>query len=226
MAGAWCLKATECGHRAFIGVSCAGAPPWCRPGGRRATRTKGYHARMVSTELDGPDAPACPLLGLAADRRSHFTFPHPGHCCFATEHPATTDARRQTTYCLSPSYTACDRYQARQRPTQPGEGPDGRQASREASAQSGDTPASAAAGPGTVVHVFRAGDSLARIANTYGLTVDQIAIANGLEFNAVVADGTRLVIPLGRRAATLPGRSKDPRRGEIGPVDGPARRPR
>ena len=79
---------------------------------------------MASIELDGPDALACPLLGLAADRRSHFTYAHPGHRCFATEHPATTNARRQATYCLSPGYTACDRYQARQRPAQAGEGPE------------------------------------------------------------------------------------------------------
>ena len=69
-------------------------------------------ARMASIELDGPDTPACPLLRLAADGRSHFTYPHPGHRCFATEHPATTDVRRQATYCLSLDFTACDRYQA------------------------------------------------------------------------------------------------------------------
>ena len=74
---------------------------------------------MASAELDIRDAPACPLLGLAADRRTHFTYPHPGHRCFATEHPATTDARRQATYCLSLDFTTCDRYrawQARQSP--------------------------------------------------------------------------------------------------------------
>ena len=81
---------------------------------------------MASAELDIRDAPACPLLGLAADRRSHFTYPHPDHRCFATEDPATTDARRQVTYCLSPGYTACDRYRAwkaRRSPSAPGTGP-------------------------------------------------------------------------------------------------------
>ena len=67
---------------------------------------------MVSTRLDGSDAPACPFLGLAADRRSHFTYPHPGHRCFAKQNAATTEARRQSTYCLSPNFTACDRYRA------------------------------------------------------------------------------------------------------------------
>lgn len=169
---------------------------------------------MASIELDRPDAPVCPLLGLAADRRSHFTYPHPGHRCFATEHPATTDARRQVTYCLSPGYTACDRYQARQRRPQAGEGSEPRQASREASAPPGGTPAGAVAGPGTVVHVLRPGDSLARIATAYGLTVEQIATANGLTLNDAVADGTRLVIPLGPPAASVPGADPRQRHGD------------
>jgi hypothetical protein len=48
-------------------------------------------AGMANIEIDGLDAPVCPLLGLAADRRSQFTYPHPGHLCFAPERPATTD---------------------------------------------------------------------------------------------------------------------------------------
>lgn len=99
-------------------------------------------AVMASFEFDGPDAPACPLLGLSADRRSHFMYPHPGHRCFAMENPATTDAYRQATYCLSPGYTACDRYKIRQH-----------------SVQAGGTTAGAVAGPATVVHVLRPGDS-------------------------------------------------------------------
>ena len=70
---------------------------------------------MVTTEPDGLDAPACPLLGLAADRRSHFTYPHPGHRCFAKKNAATTEALLQSTYCLSPAYATCDRYRAWQR---------------------------------------------------------------------------------------------------------------
>ena len=57
--------------------------------------------------------------------------------------------------------------------------------------------ASGAAAPATsVIHVFRGGDSLARIASAYGLSVEQLASANGLTFDTVVTDGTRLVIPL------------------------------
>jgi hypothetical protein len=70
---------------------------------------------MVSTRLDGSDAPACPFLGLAADRRSHFTYPHPGPRCFAKGRAATTHARRQATQCLSQDFAACDRYGAWQR---------------------------------------------------------------------------------------------------------------
>lgn len=70
---------------------------------------------MASIEPDRPDAPACPLLGLVADRRSHFTYPHPAHRCFAKDSPATTDAGRQATYCLSLNFTACDRYGTWQR---------------------------------------------------------------------------------------------------------------
>ena len=52
----------------------------------------------------------------------------------------------------------------------------------------------------TVIHVVRAGDSLARIAAAYGLTVEQIATANRLASPAEVVDGQRLVIPFGRPA--------------------------
>jgi hypothetical protein len=67
-------------------------------------------ARMVTIKLDGPDAPVCPLLGLLTDPRSHFTYPHSGHRCFAMKRPANADAGRQATYCLSPLFSACDRY--------------------------------------------------------------------------------------------------------------------
>ena len=65
---------------------------------------------MAAGELDLPDAPACPLLGLAGDPRTHFTFPHPGHRCHAMRSPGSIDARRQSTYCLSRGFTACERY--------------------------------------------------------------------------------------------------------------------
>jgi hypothetical protein len=72
---------------------------------------------MVSSEFDVPDAPACPLLGLAVDRRTRYTFPHSGHRCYATGSPGTTEPGHQSTYCLSPDFAACERYPARQRPT-------------------------------------------------------------------------------------------------------------
>jgi LysM repeat protein len=159
-------------------------------------------AGMANIELDPADAPACPLLGLAKDSRSHFTYPHPGHRCFAAERPATTDARRQATYCLSPAYSACDRYQAQRHRAQTRVGWEPREASREASARPSSTPASALAAPGSVIHVLRAGDSLVRIAATYGLTVEQITSANGLTPKDSVPHGTRLVIPIGSPAAS------------------------
>jgi LysM repeat protein len=45
--------------------------------------------------------------------------------------------------------------------------------------------------------VYHVGDSLVRIARDHGLTVEQLALANGLRFDTSIADGTRLVIPLG-----------------------------
>jgi len=140
---------------------------------------------MDSTQLDGSDVPACPLLGLAADRRSHFSYPHPGHRCFAKDRPAPTDAGRQAAYCLSLGYTRCDRYPTAQPPKRARERP---------------LPLAEVPGPGVPafrIHVFRAGESLAEIAADRGLTADQVARANGLTLNDVVADGARLVIPLG-----------------------------
>jgi len=72
--------------------------------------------RMARVELDVPDAPGCPLLGLAIDRRTRYTFPHPGHRCYASGLPGTIEAGHQSTSCLSFEFTACDRYRARQRP--------------------------------------------------------------------------------------------------------------
>ena len=140
---------------------------------------------MDSTQLGGSDVPACPLLGLAADRRSHFTYPHPGHRCFANGRPAPTDAGRQAAYCLSLDYTTCDRYPARQVPAPAGERPQPLAA------------LPAAVVPAFRVHVFRAGESLANIAADHGLTADQVARANGLPVNDEVTEGARLVIPLG-----------------------------
>ena len=69
-------------------------------------------AWMGTIEGDLADPPSCTLLGLAADPRTHFTYPHPAHRCFATKQPATTDLRRQQAFCLSSAFVDCDRYLA------------------------------------------------------------------------------------------------------------------
>ena len=147
-------------------------------------------ARMASIELDGPESGACPLLGLASDRRSHFTYPHPSHRCFARKKPATTDARRQVTYCLSPDFKACDRFRAWQSVEAPGQPLNDRPAEHARA-----LPAGAPTTQTRVIKVFRAGDSLSGIAATYGLTVEQLAKANGLTANDTPPEGARLVIP-------------------------------
>jgi hypothetical protein len=160
---------------------------------------------MAGLDSSVPDDVFCPLLGLAADSRSHFAYPHPAHRCFASGRPATTDARRQTTYCLSPAYPACDRYQSQ----------DVRQAAGDVEVPPDRMRGTSVEGPGTVIHVLRAGDSLARIAAVYSLTVEQIATANGIGAGDVVAPGSRLVIPLDPRSAGFPGpRPTSRRRGE------------
>lgn len=157
---------------------------------------------MTTNELDDLDTPACPLLGLATDPRSHFTYPHPAHRCFAATRPAVTDANRQAIYCLGPDFMACDRHQAWQSRIQSVRQPGSRLPRGSSLAEwatAADTPA-----PGTtVIHVFRAGDSLARIAAAYGLTVDEIAVMNGLSPDVALPDGTRLVIPLAPRQSTV-----------------------
>lgn len=55
--------------------------------------------------------------------------------------------------------------------------------------------------------MFHAGDSLARIAAAYGLTVDQIAASNNLDRLDAVPEGQRLVIPIGGPAAGASGQS-------------------
>jgi LysM repeat protein len=171
---------------------------------------------MASSELEVPDAPACPFLGLAADRRSHFTFPHPAHRCFVKNHAASADARRQSGFCLTPGFAACDRYRSWQSRQAAAAGKGAAQARDVPPATfappRSDVPQPApfseltasianAAGPstepaGSVIHVFRAGDSLASIASKYGLTVGELLTANQL-FADGPSDGTPLVIPLG-----------------------------
>lgn len=180
------MVATGASLQHNLAVAACQAPGGRRPSAAWADHPAGPRAPptimtgMASSDIDRLDAPACPFLGLAADRHSRFTYPHPGHRCFATKHPATSDAGRQATFCLSLDFTTCDRYPARPASDAPG-----------------------VATPGTtMIHVLRAGDSLAKIAAMYGLTVEQIAMANGLRVNRAGADGTRLVIPLETRAAS------------------------
>jgi hypothetical protein len=87
-------------------------------------------SRMARVELDIPDAPGCPLLGLAVDRRTRYTFPHPDHRCHAGGSPSTIEPGRQSTYCLSLEFAGCDRYLAWQRLAENGQRPNAAQASR------------------------------------------------------------------------------------------------
>ena len=136
---------------------------------------------MNGGKPDLPDASSCPLLGLADDPRTRFTFPHPGHRCHAGSRPSAVVPGWQATRCLSSGFATCDRYQ-------------------DWAAARGGPPRLSAAAPASatpaVIHVARDGDSLALIAARYGLTVDQIVGANNLASPASVRDGQRLLIPL------------------------------
>jgi len=155
---------------------------------------------MTLGELDLHDAPACPLLGLAADPRTRFTFPHPGHRCHAARRPKTIDLARQSSYCLSSSFAACERFRAHTpAPAKPTSTPLPR-------------PAASASAP-FVVHLFRAGDSLARIAAAYGVTVEQLVAANNMAEADSVADGQRLMIPLDRPGGGAPAEPRSVRSG-------------
>jgi LysM repeat protein len=155
-----------------------------------------------------PDPPACPLLGLAADRRSRFTYPHPGHRCFAKGHPAAADARRQTTYCLSVDYPKCDRFRAWSSVPETKRPPGPSQPDRLVPGHANTPGTQIEASPTTVIYVFREGDSLNRIAARFDLTVGEILTANAGIQNRAPTDGTRLVIPLRAGASTVrrPGR--------------------
>jgi LysM repeat protein len=160
---------------------------------------------MTPIEVDESDAPACFLLGIVDDRRSHFTYPHPAHRCFAAKRPQTTDLHRQQVFCLTPGFVGCDRYLAWQAATTTDRQPRSlgpRKA--EPAGQVSNTPTVGETSP-TVVYVFRTGDSLARIASTYGLTIEQIVATNKLDPNVPVKDGARLVIPIVRPPGDMSG---------------------
>ena len=53
------------------------------------------------------EPPVCPLLGLAGDPATHFTFPTAGHRCQATGRPAPIELAQQGALCLSATYPDC-----------------------------------------------------------------------------------------------------------------------
>jgi len=180
----------RCGRRGRADSGLGGPRPRCS-----ISTVHRYHdSRMTHRQPDLPDAPACPFLGLEADPRTRFTFPHPGHRCHAGRRPSAVEQALQARYCLSPDYAVCERFRASVRP--PGMSP----STPPASAQS-------------VVHVFRAGESLGRIASVYGVTVEQLVRANNLAGAGSVEDGFRLVIPLDRPRGSGPA---EPRFGRYG----------
>ncbi len=81
-------------------------------GGRRAATSGGIDAAMSGIHVEPRDPPACPLLGLATDRRSHSTYPHSGHRCYAGIGPGTIDTRRQAACCLNRRFLGCDHFRS------------------------------------------------------------------------------------------------------------------
>jgi hypothetical protein len=77
----------------------------------------------MTTPLNIPEAPACPLLGLVADPRTHYTFPHPDHRCHAESSPNTIEPGHQSAYCLAIAFIACGRYETPRRPAESGRQP-------------------------------------------------------------------------------------------------------
>jgi hypothetical protein len=141
---------------------------------------------MGNLQFDGPDAEACPFIGLAEDPATRFTFPHPDHRCRAGGRPSVVEYGHQGRACLTRDFVACDRYRAWMAP-----------------ASKRHRPAAPELASQPVIHVFRAGDSLARIADLYGISVEQLVAANGLRTPDAVVDGQRLQIPLGRPPGSL-----------------------
>ena len=76
---------------------------------------------MADVELDLTETPACPLLGLPFDRRTHYAFPDPAHRCFAAEELLTADLARQATYCLTDRFRECERFRGSQHPDAAGD---------------------------------------------------------------------------------------------------------
>lgn len=151
-------------------------------------------SRMPGFDLSG-DPPACPLLGLALDHRTRYTFPHPAHRCHAAGSAKKIQLGHQSVVCLGASFATCERYQSWEH--------------RLVARRSSGRPKTAGPAPGpaegpvtdaqphspTVIHVVRAGDTLDRIAAAHGIMPEAIAAANALVSPAVLTAGQRLVIP-------------------------------
>jgi LysM repeat protein len=60
----------------------------------------------------------------------------------------------------------------------------------------GNNPPISAEFPGTVIHIVRRGDVVINLATLYGSSIDAIIAANGLNSNAFIKEGQRLVIPV------------------------------
>jgi LysM repeat protein len=150
---------------------------------------------MTISANDGLDPPWCPLLGVVSDRRTHFTYPHTGHRCFAGGRPVRIGADQQSTFCLTAAFPTCARFELSSLGEPAGE----RQSLPTAPiepAPAAPAAASVETSPTVVMYVVGSGDSLARVAKAYGLTVADVAKANGLTNDASLADGDRLVIPI------------------------------
>ena len=88
---------------------------------RRSTgqkHPKGMIPRMADLNNEVLDAPACPLLGLDLDPRTRYAFPHSAHRCHANQSPRGIEPGRQSAYCLSLNFTACESFQGWQGQTE------------------------------------------------------------------------------------------------------------
>ena len=157
---------------------------------------------MVDLQPEVPDEPRCPLPGLATDERTRSTFPHSGHRWRAARTPQRVVLSHQSTHCLIPNFTACNQYQVSHRPQGIDRLPKSPRSDEGAPAVQAIAASTTSAPETLVTHIFRAGDSLARIASIYGLTVEQVAAANRFASPDAVVDGQRLAIPLRSSSAT------------------------
>lgn len=76
---------------------------------------EGLAAKMAPMDArERPDSndPACPLLGLEADRQTRFTFPHAAHRCHGGRIVRGIAPAYQATHCLAPAFATCERLQA------------------------------------------------------------------------------------------------------------------